>query len=283
MLEAILKSRPMKDKHVKYLGWISLGLVVVIILYLITINFIFSSWSIRGTFGDSFGALNTLFSGLAFAGVIITILIQKEEIKAQRHEFLLDRTTTLVYYQLERFENAVSKLKISNDGEDYLGDSAIGILDKHRSSNIYVFEANNTDDIEKEKKKQINRKHSEVHILNKLEIEKFAQNVYNSVEVLKNLIYTSSLDVHELNEIKKLFFDNVGFVVMDVIEHISDTDTEQLDLFIDDDYVRFSMDVGVLKRANKFLKPVKEFYHVQFTKDNLDVLKKDWRVKSGRI
>ena len=36
--------------------------------------------------GDSFGLLNTLFSGLAFAGVIITILLQREELKLQREE-----------------------------------------------------------------------------------------------------------------------------------------------------------------------------------------------------
>jgi hypothetical protein len=40
----------------------------------------------RGTFGDKFGAVNALFSGLAFAGLIITLLYQKEELKLQREE-----------------------------------------------------------------------------------------------------------------------------------------------------------------------------------------------------
>lgn len=40
----------------------------------------------KGQFGDVFGALNTLFSGLAFAGVIWTILLQREELKLQRRE-----------------------------------------------------------------------------------------------------------------------------------------------------------------------------------------------------
>ena len=40
----------------------------------------------RGTFGDMFGAVNALFSGLAFAGLIVTILYQKEELKLQREE-----------------------------------------------------------------------------------------------------------------------------------------------------------------------------------------------------
>lgn len=40
----------------------------------------------RGTFGDMFGAVNALFSGLAFAGLIVTLLYQKEELKLQREE-----------------------------------------------------------------------------------------------------------------------------------------------------------------------------------------------------
>lgn len=39
-----------------------------------------------GTFGDSFGALNTLFSGFAFAGIIISIVLQSKELKATREE-----------------------------------------------------------------------------------------------------------------------------------------------------------------------------------------------------
>ena len=40
----------------------------------------------RGTFGDSFGVVNALFSGLAFAGVICAILLQKKELELQRQE-----------------------------------------------------------------------------------------------------------------------------------------------------------------------------------------------------
>jgi len=49
------------------------------------------SWSTRGQFGDMFGTVNALFSGLAFAGIIYTILLQREELKAQREELQLTR------------------------------------------------------------------------------------------------------------------------------------------------------------------------------------------------
>lgn len=45
----------------------------------------------RGTFGDMFGAVNALFSGLAFAGIIYTITLQRQELSLQREELILTR------------------------------------------------------------------------------------------------------------------------------------------------------------------------------------------------
>lgn len=41
-----------------------------------------------GEFGDVYGALNTLFSGLAFSGVIISIILQSAELRATRKEMV---------------------------------------------------------------------------------------------------------------------------------------------------------------------------------------------------
>ncbi len=49
------------------------------------------NWSDRGTFGDLFGAVNALFSALAFAALIYTIVLQREEIKENREEIILNR------------------------------------------------------------------------------------------------------------------------------------------------------------------------------------------------
>ncbi len=45
----------------------------------------------RGTFGDMFGAVNALFSGLAFASLIYTIILQKKELQLQRQELVFTR------------------------------------------------------------------------------------------------------------------------------------------------------------------------------------------------
>ncbi len=60
----------------------------------------------RGKFGDSFGALNTLFAGLAFAGVIWAILLQREELEHQRTE-LKDQKEIL---QKQNFESSFFQL-----------------------------------------------------------------------------------------------------------------------------------------------------------------------------
>ena len=51
----------------------------------------FITWDERGTFGDMFGAINALFSGLAFAGVIYAIFLQRKELELQREELVLTR------------------------------------------------------------------------------------------------------------------------------------------------------------------------------------------------
>ncbi|MFA6958701.1 MAG: hypothetical protein WC538_22765 [Thermoanaerobaculia bacterium] len=44
------------------------------------------TWEDRAAFGDSFGALSAVFSGLAFAGVVFALNLQMEELKLQRQE-----------------------------------------------------------------------------------------------------------------------------------------------------------------------------------------------------
>ena len=56
----------------------------------------------RGQFGDMFGAVNALFSGLAFAGLIITLILQKRELGLQREE--LDATRQELVRHSQEFD-----------------------------------------------------------------------------------------------------------------------------------------------------------------------------------
>ncbi len=73
----------------------------------------------RGQWGDSFGAINALFSALAFAGLIITVLLQREELKAQRAE--LRETRDVLKRTAEAQEQSQAAL---NAQGDYLARSA---------------------------------------------------------------------------------------------------------------------------------------------------------------
>lgn len=83
--------------NTKKISIILIGSVVTAVaLYasiLLVITWPINSYSISqaGVFGDSFGVLTSLFSGLAFSGMIITILLQREELSLQREELKENR------------------------------------------------------------------------------------------------------------------------------------------------------------------------------------------------
>ncbi|CAD0220328.1 putative phage abortive infection protein [Chryseobacterium sp. JV274] len=80
----------------------------------------------QGLFGDMFGASNALFTGLSFVGVIIAILLQRQELQLQRNELELTRkemeqtrdefVTQNYTLKLQQFENTFFQmLKMLND------------------------------------------------------------------------------------------------------------------------------------------------------------------------
>jgi hypothetical protein len=75
---------------------INIGVIIAVCVVLIAFaaNWFFQideKFDARGTFGDSFGVVNALFSGLAFIGVVYAVLLQQLEVKMQRHELELTR------------------------------------------------------------------------------------------------------------------------------------------------------------------------------------------------
>lgn len=65
--------------------------LIIFALWLISL-FTLGIWISNGNqIGDSFGAVNALFSGLALAGIILTILMQRDDLKLQRKELELTR------------------------------------------------------------------------------------------------------------------------------------------------------------------------------------------------
>jgi hypothetical protein len=64
-----------------------LGVLLAQVVYGVLVFRLFGpQMATRGQFGDIFGGINALFTGLAFAGVIFTILLQRKELALQRYE-----------------------------------------------------------------------------------------------------------------------------------------------------------------------------------------------------
>lgn len=80
------------EDNKKIVHYAVFSVIVVLVLWALTFFLFFiNNMETRGQFGDMFGAINALFSGLAFAGLIITLFLQKKELSLQREELQLTR------------------------------------------------------------------------------------------------------------------------------------------------------------------------------------------------
>lgn len=291
-----MKKNTETDQYVPIFFKIAIGFLILTFIFPFIVNYYFSDWAQSGTFGDTFGALNAIFSGLALAGVIVTILIQRTELKNQRlelalqrnemketrKEFLLNRTTTLVYNQLDRFEKAISEFTIKTPHDITLkGNDAILYLEERKNfvhTQINENEENYKADIKLEIIKLL-----KIYKPNISEINKFSHSISNSVEVLKRLIYKTDIDINELNDLKNLFFVNIGFINMSVIEHIVEISDKQLIYLEPIDYLNNQLDIGAIMHAKIFLKTVDDFYKLKLTKENFEENKKQWINSLGNL
>jgi hypothetical protein len=103
-----------------------LAVLVVVVWALSGVLIYYYAGAGRGIFGDMFGAANALFSGLAFAGVLYAILLQRADLKLQRNEHELSRAEMAAQREqliaqnetlrLQSFENTFFQLlRLHND------------------------------------------------------------------------------------------------------------------------------------------------------------------------
>jgi hypothetical protein len=82
---------PNEDTRFAPFIWLLVVVIVVQILVGVVTYLFLDDWQDRGSFGDMFGVVNTLFSGAAFAGIIYAILLQRRELGLQRRELEMTR------------------------------------------------------------------------------------------------------------------------------------------------------------------------------------------------
>lgn len=91
------------------LGWSAFTIMVFMALY----HFILVKWvgwdaATRGQFGDEFGAMNAIFSGMAFFGLIIAIIYQSKDLRAQTSALQLQQET--LKQQIQEFQEQKAEM-----------------------------------------------------------------------------------------------------------------------------------------------------------------------------
>ena len=83
-------------------------LFITLVIGLTLLFGMYADHDVRGTFGDMFGFANALFTGLSFVGLIVTILLQRQDLKETREE-VINQNITLTRQRFEIiFFNLVS-------------------------------------------------------------------------------------------------------------------------------------------------------------------------------
>lgn len=242
-------------------------------------------WEKRGQMGDSFGVLNTLFSGLAFAGIVFTIFLQKKELGLQRNElkltreeFTTNRLTNILYQQINIQQKAISEFKIntfafdvkSASNPDYSGNSAFLYLYKKLSSFITPSDDERTKEQLLADKVAHYTKHLVEYVKHEEAIIDFSARTSNSVRVLKNILAKSDLNTNEMKQFVDLFYDNIGYYVIHVMNDIVETFHEYIHFDItEENYI----DYGRMSLAYVQLKNVIKLKNLVFDRDRNEVVK----------
>ncbi len=99
--------------NLKFLVTITVSIFILWALSGVIIYFLLDNWSDRGTFGDLFGVINSLFSGLALAGLIYTTYISRKDIIDQRGEIEINRKELIKSRKIqEKSERALEEQAI---------------------------------------------------------------------------------------------------------------------------------------------------------------------------
>jgi hypothetical protein len=96
----------------------------------------------EGTFGDSFGTLNTLFSGLAFSGVLITMLFQRKDLSETRAQIAHQQIESQFYSMLSLQQEVVRNFDLQRgaggaviaQGRDCFKNWAAGITHYYKNA-----------------------------------------------------------------------------------------------------------------------------------------------------
>ena len=286
------KKLPTKDNYFRIALLIGGGLLLIAIIFPIVVRLFAGSWAVSGTFGDTFGALNAIFSGITVVGLVLTILMQRTELSFQRqemvqsrHEFSVNRITNIIYNQLERYEKALEKLSIVEGTTTISGYEAIFYLDSAKMDVTFGLFDETPEAERKSIIKKANCNAMTLYGANHQSIVQFALASYNTVKVVQETLLSSDIALDDINKLKNIFFRNIGSMQLGVLEDISKKYREHLDLSIEDGSTfldECKADTGRLSRAYIYLRSVLEFRKIEVTDKYISEIKAEWTNHFGK-
>ncbi len=103
--------------------WTTRNIVIAIFTFTILVMggytslILYLTWPIQsytvaqsGVFGDSFGVITALFTSLAFGGLIITVLLQRDELSLQRKELAETRFSNAFFKLLDYYKHNLNSI-----------------------------------------------------------------------------------------------------------------------------------------------------------------------------
>lgn len=223
----------------KQITFVFIGIISTWAISGLIIYYSFNDSSDRGTFGDMFGAINALFSGLALFGVIVTILIQQKELHLQRKEltetrleFQINRITNIIYNQLNKVQDKIENLSFIKPFDNALSDDILQFEFINSIFNEYKHERidpNVGRKLWEERKSKTNLK--EVININQHELNKIISLILSSCQIMNNLIKDKSIPNKSKNNLKDLFFVNLDSELLNMIQNLDSYLQESFDDF----------------------------------------------------
>lgn len=214
-----------KKNEDKLIGFFILLLLIAIawLISIYVLNHYFPKLDERAIFGDSFGTINSLFSGLALGGIIYTIFQQKKELKLQREEIsktreeFVTQNTTL---RLQRFENTffnllslhhqiVNAIDLDFDRVKRNDDIAVRLMRKTeyeiislKGRDVFKHKFEILLDILKSSKEDINKTYLTFYSTVQTDFGHYFRNLYRIIKMVDETEFVSLNEISYINFIK---------------------------------------------------------------------------------
>tara|TARA_R110002050_G_scaffold100607_2_gene208373 strand:- start:21901 stop:22779 length:879 start_codon:yes stop_codon:yes gene_type:complete len=221
----------------------------------------------RGTLGDMFGTINALFSGLAFAGIIFTILLQRRELKYQREELQATRREFTIQNKTlksQKFENTFFGLmdlhnRIVNDIDYKVGDDIGRPIEIIKGRDVFCIASselrsnlnNNLNNI------SLERSYLKMYGLHNTDFGHYFRNLYRIFKIIHQTEFVSMSEIVDFNyDDEELDIDEL-YYELNFKEKYKYSSIMRAQL---SDYELFILFYNCLTKLSKKFKPLVEEY-----------------------